>query len=144
MNARHKLNEQESKKGATIEEIVEPEQKPKKKEFVRVAIEESDDSEEEAGSGIKSNFPLKTPKDIDEHNRMAKKQMQQGGEAFMKKFEARAQENAKNRIVETEKKVEVKKPEPKKSQTAKDIEEQLKKAKEEADAKKKEIEETAK
>ena len=73
---------------------------PKKKEFVRVAIEESDDDEEEETSGpcnIKSNFPLKSLKEIEDHSKMAKKLMQQGGDAFMKKFEERAK-NASNKI----------------------------------------------
>ena len=80
---------------------------------MRVAIEESDDSEEEeTTTGIKSKFPLNTPKDIDEHNKKAKKLMQQGADAFMKKFENKA----KAKIVETEVEPKAKPAAPKKSE----------------------------
>ena len=38
-------------------------------------------------SKIKSKFPLKSQKDIDQHSTASKKLMQQGGDAFMKKYE---------------------------------------------------------
>jgi tetratricopeptide (TPR) repeat protein len=78
MTSRQKLTEIESKKGATIEEVVEDEAPKPKKEFVRVAIEESSDEEEEESSNgiINSKFPLKSLKEIEDHAKMAKKLMQ--------------------------------------------------------------------
>jgi tetratricopeptide (TPR) repeat protein len=99
MNSRHKLTEIQNKKGATIEEVEEEETPAPKKEFVRVAIEESDESEEEGSGNIKSNFPLKSLKEIEEHAKLAKKQMQAGGDAFMKKYEE-WQKSGANKIEE--------------------------------------------
>lgn len=143
MTSRQKQNEaqnKQDKKGATIEEIEnEEEEAPKpKKEFVRVAIEESSDEEEEGT--ITSKFPLKSLKEVEEHAKMAKKLMQQGGDAFMRKFEERAKSQNKIELIEeTPKKEETKK---EKKPSKAEIE--LQKAKEEADQKRKEIEETKK
>lgn len=136
MTSRQKLTEQEAKKGATIEEIGDvEEEKPKKKEFVRVAIEESSDEEEE-GTGIHSKFPLKSLKEVEEHAKEAKKLMQKGGDEFMRKFEERAKSANKIQLIEEKPKEQSKK---EKKPSAAEIE--LKKVKEEADKKKKEIEE---
>jgi len=46
--------------------------------------------------GIDSKFPLTNQKDIDAHSRMAKKMMQQGGDAFMKRMEEQERYFAKS------------------------------------------------
>ena len=71
---------------------------------------------------------------------MAKKLMQQGGDAFMRKFEERAKSQNKIELIEETPKKEETKKEKKPSKA----EVELKKAKEEADQKRKEIEETKK
>jgi hypothetical protein len=72
---------------------------------------------------------------------MAKKQMQAGGDAFMKKYEEWQKSGAnKIELIETEPTKIVEKTEKKPSKA----EVELKKAKEAADSKKKEIEETLK
>ena len=38
-------------------------------------------------ANIKSKFPLKTQREIDDHAKSSKKAMQAGGDAFMKKYE---------------------------------------------------------
>jgi tetratricopeptide (TPR) repeat protein len=93
-------NQEEPHKG-------EAEEKPKsaaaEKQFKRIAIEEDSDEEgsgedeqeevvsqpkiQPVNSKIKSKFPLKSQRDIDEHAKTAKRLMQQGGDAFMKKYE---------------------------------------------------------
>lgn len=91
--------------------------KETKNKFKRVQIEESSDEEEEpkieevdsketkAGEsqwwsknkgGIDSKFPLTAQKDIDAHSRMAKKLMQEGGDAFMKRMEEQERYFAKD------------------------------------------------
>jgi tetratricopeptide (TPR) repeat protein len=105
-DARKALNEKGSKPAPKKSETKE---KPKssepsqgeKKKFVRVAIEEDSDEEdeeptiEEVGANklvskkIDSKFPLTTKKDIEAHEREAKKKMKEGGATFMKRFKAR-------------------------------------------------------
>jgi rubrerythrin len=94
--------------------------KDAKGKFKRVMIEESSDEEEEpkieevggsetnsgeskwfkkggkASKGIDSKFPLTSQKDIDAHSRMAKKMMQEGGDAFMKRMEEQERYFAKS------------------------------------------------
>jgi rubrerythrin len=49
-----------------------------------------------ASKGIDSKFPLTSQKDIDAHSRMAKKMMQEGGDAFMKRMEEQERYFAKS------------------------------------------------
>lgn len=85
-------------------EAKEPEKKEDKKKFVRVAIEEDSEDEEEPTiedatpgqtASIVSKFPLTNPKEIEAHNREALLKMKQGAADFMKKFERMKQESQK-------------------------------------------------
>jgi tetratricopeptide (TPR) repeat protein len=86
------------------QESKEPEKKEGKKKFVRVAIEEDSEDDEEptiedVTSGqsdpIVSKFPLSNPKEIEAHNRDAMIKMKQGAADFQKKFEKIKQESQK-------------------------------------------------
>lgn len=99
------LNEALSKKAPVSEkpaakaEKTEP-VKEEKKKFVRVAIEEDEEDDEEPTitevnakkeevvKTIASKFPLKNNKEIEAHTREAKMLMKKGAEAFLQKFEA--------------------------------------------------------
>ena len=92
------MKEEDKKKSAAPEKVAEGD----KKTFKRIAIEEDSDEEEEedeqeeavsqpkiqpVNANIKSRFPLKTQREIDDHSKQSKKLMQSGGDAFMKKYE---------------------------------------------------------
>jgi len=101
--ARKNFNEKLSKPTPSTE-TAEPKKEAepaKKKGFVRVAIDESSDDEPtitELGDSIDSKFPLKTPKEIEAHNREAKQLMEKGAIEFKQKFEQRNKEIEEEKV----------------------------------------------
>lgn len=97
MNHKNRSAPAQNESSPEIHEIIEtPEIKEDKKKFVRVAIDEDSEEEDEepkieetsaSKAGIKSKFPLKTAKEIEAHTREATILMKKGGKAFMEKFE---------------------------------------------------------
>ena len=97
-DARKALNEKGSKPAPKKSEGKAAPKKEEKKKFVRVAIEEDSDEEDEeptieevgatklVSKKIDSKFPLESKKAVDAHSRESKMLMKKGGEDFMKKF----------------------------------------------------------